>query len=150
MGPYTVLGNFGVSIGFSGTSGGITITNPAISTNMILQSADYEQEAEEIKVDDEGGTMVISAWTDPRQMVTLRMVVKGTGIASVDNVVAGLVTQTQPGTLFVISACVKMQALVATNWVALSGLKYSGTNKDAKMYDVKLRASPGITQIAPA
>ena len=147
---YQINGSFGVSIGFGGTPGGITITNPAISTNLILQNADYSQDAENIRVEDESGNLVISAWTDPHQEASLKLVVKGTGIANVDSVIAPLIAAVQPGTLFVVGACAKMQMLVATNWEALSGLKYMGSNKNAKEWEVKLRASPGITQIAPA
>lgn len=142
------------SIGFGGTAGGITITNPAISTYMILESADISADAENIEVFDESGNLTMSSWTNPQAKVSLKMTIKGTGLAQVDATVQTLlfgvagVGGVQPGTLFIISACQKMPSLVATNWEAMSGLKLEGTNKTAKTYNISLRASPGITAVS--
>lgn len=139
-----INGSYACNIGFGGTSGGITISNPALSTNLILQSADYQNDAENIEVFDEVGDLAMSAWTNQQKKATLELIIKGTTEADATTqttTVMGIL----PGQFLTVSACAKMPVLVGTTWEVLSGPKTSGTNKDAKKFSVSLRYSAKVT-----
>lgn len=138
-----------VNIGFAGTAGGITITNPALSTNFILQSADETQGANNYRVEDEVGNVVTSAWSDPHSKVTLELIIKGTGLADVITQTA-TVEAIVPGVLLVVGACQQQPGLVATNWEVMDSPKVAGTNKDAKKFTVNLEKRAGITSAVSA
>jgi hypothetical protein len=138
-----------VNIAFAGTPGGITITNPALSTNFILQSTDETQGASNYRVEDEVGNVIVSAWMDPHTKVTLEMIIKGAGLADVINqtqTVEGIT----PGLLLVIAACQQQPGLVGTNWEVMDSPKVAGSNKDAKRFTCNLERRAGITAtVAP-
>ena len=149
MATVNVINGTAVNIGFAGTPGGLSITSPAISTKLILQSAEETDDAERILVHDEVGNKVVSAWVDPTKKVALELIIKGTGLADVI-VSTQLVEAIKTGDMLVIGACQQQPGLVGSHWEVQSGAKVSGSNKDAKKYSVSLESSPGITGPAPA
>lgn len=149
MATVSVINGTAVNIGFAGTSGGISITTPAISTKLILQSADEATGASNYRVEDEVGNVVVSAWMDPHTKATLEVIIKGTGLADAIASTA-LIEAIKPGDLLVIGACQQMPGLVATNWEVMDGPKVSGTNKDAKKFNISLEKRAGITAAASA
>ncbi len=150
MATVAVINGVAVNIAFAGTAGGISITSPAISTSVILQSADEAQDATNYRVEDEVGNVVVSAWMDPHTKATLEIIPKGTGLAAVASVTTPLFEGITPGTFLVIGACQQMPGLVGTNWEVMSGPKLAGTNKDAKKFTVSIEKRAGITGLASA
>jgi hypothetical protein len=149
MATVAVQNGTAVNIGFAGTSGGISITSPAVSTKLILQSADEAQSANNYRVEDEVANVVVSAWSDPHSKVTLELIIKGTGLADAIASTA-LCEAITPGTLLVIGACQQQPGLVGTHWEVMDGPKVAGTNKDAKKFTVNLESRAGITAVAAA
>lgn len=149
MATVAVQNGTAVNIGFAGTAGGLTITSPAISTKLILQSADESQDATNYRVEDEVGNVVVSAWTDPHTKVTLELVIKGTGLA--DAIASTVLCEAlTPGVILVIGACQQQPGLVGTNWEVMSAPKVAGSNKDAKKLSLSLEKRAGITAAAGA
>jgi hypothetical protein len=149
MATISVINGVAVNIGFAGTPNGISISSPAISTKVILQSADESVDAERILIHDEVGNRVGSSWVDQVKKATLELLVKGTGLT--DAIASTqLVEAISPGDLMVITSCQQMPGLVGTNWEVQSGPKLAGTNKDAKKFTLPLEKAPGITQAAGA
>jgi hypothetical protein len=138
-----------VNIGFAGTAGGLTITTPAISTNLILQSADYGLDATNERVMDEVGNVVASAWSDPHAKAQLEFVIKGTGLADVITVTT-TIAAIKPGDILVIGACQQLAPLVGTTWEVMSSPRVSGTNTTAKRFTCSLEKRAGITAAASA
>lgn len=138
-----------VNIGFAGTAGGLTISSPAVSTKLILQSTDETQAANNYRVEDEVGNVVMSAWSDQHTKAVLEFIIKGSGLADVITSTS-LVEAITPGTLLNISACQQQPGLVGTNWEVMDSPKVAGSNKDAKKFSVTVEKRAGITQVAPA
>jgi len=136
-----------VNVGFAGTAGGITITNPAVSAT--LQECGFAQDASNERVLDEVGNRMSSIWTDPHAKADLKLVIKGTGLADVIAQTA-IIEAVLPGTLLSITACQQEPGMVATNWEVMSGPKITGTNKTAKEWTVSLEKAAGITAQAAA
>lgn len=147
MAVVNVINGTAVNIAFAGTPGGLQITSPAISTSLILQSTDEAQDAENYRVSDEVGNVVMSSWMDPHTKATLEFIIKGTGLADVITQTA-LIEAITPGELLTIGACQQQPGLVGTNWEVMSGPKVAGTNKDAKKFTCNLERRPGITAVA--
>jgi hypothetical protein len=138
-----------VNFGFTNTSGGVTITSPAVFTGRILlQSADQIQGAERESTRDEGGAIVSEAFYDPHQKATLEWVIKGSGLADV--ITGTTLTGIGPGTFVTISACANMPDLVATTWYIVGEPKIAGTNVNVKRVTLNLEKRAGITGPAPA
>ena len=146
MAVVNVINGVAVNIGFAGTPGGIAITNPSLSSQLILQSADVSQDASNYRVEDEVGNVIVSSWMDPHAKATLELIIKGAGLADVITQTS-VVTGITPGTLLVIGACQQLPALVGTNWEVMSGPKVAGTNKDAKKFTINLEKRAGITAV---
>ena len=138
-----------VNIGFAGTPGGLTITTPAISTNLVLQSADEHNKGTNYRVEDEVGNRMVSAWFDPNKEVMLEFIIKDAGLAAVIASTA-VIEGIQPGDMLVISACQQMPGLVGSAWEVQDSPKVSGTNKDAKKWSCSLVSAPGITATVSA
>jgi hypothetical protein len=149
MATVSRINGVAVNIGFAGTPGGLSITSPAISTNLILQSADESNKATSYRVEDEVGNRVVSTWMDPTKEVVLEMIIKITGLAAVITATAAI-EAIEPGDMLTIGACQQQPGLVATNWEVQDSPKVAGTNKDAKKFTVTLVAAPGITGPASA
>lgn len=149
MATVAVINGTPVNIGFAGTSGGLTITTPAISTNLILQSAEHSRGAANMLVLDEVGNEVTSAWSNPHQMATLEFVIKSTTLAAVITATT-TITSIAPGDLLVVGACQQLPALVGTNWEVQDSPRVSGSNVDAKKFSCTVKKRDGITAVAPA
>ena len=149
MATVNVINGAALNLAFPGTPGGLTLSSPALSTNLILQSADESNKATVYRVEDEVGNRIMSAWFDPNKEVMLEMIIKGTGLA---NVIA--VTQTieamYPGLLMTIAACQQMPGLVGTTWELQDSPKIAGTNKDAKKWTCTIVQAAGITAVVSA
>ena len=148
MGAATINGT-AVNFGFSGTAGGVTITTPAVfSGNLLLQSADFSQGADNEKTRDEVGNVVVEAYYDFHQKSTLEWVIKSTGIAAA--IAASTLATVTPGTFVTISACQAMPDLVGTTWYVDGEPKIAGTNVNAKKVTLNLMKRAGITGPAAA
>lgn len=138
-----------VNIGFAGTAGGLTITTPSISTNLILQSAEETQGANNYRVEDEVGNVVTSAWSDPHTKAQLEFIIKSTTLAAVITATT-TIAAIKPGDLLVIGACQQQPSLAASTWEVMDSPRVGSSNKDAKKFTVSLEKRAGITADAPA
>jgi len=136
----------GVAVGI-GFAGGISITSPALTGRLLLQSADSSQHGENVEIHDDIGNLVGSGWINPQQRASLKLTLK-----SATNSLSDFLTNTeavveliQPGQLITIGSCAAMPSLVGTTWELLDGPKVSGTNKTAREWTIDIRKSPGIT-----
>lgn len=100
-----------------------------------------------MRVEDEVGNVVTSAWMDPHQKVTLELIIKSDTLANVITATT-TIAAIKPGDLLTVSACQQMPSLVATNWEVMDSPKVAGSNKDAKKFTCSLEARPGITAAA--
>ena len=130
-----------VNIGFPG---GINITSPAVSTNLIAQSGDVTAGATNYRVEDEIGNVVGSSWMDPHTKATLEFLIKGTSQTNAQ--VVSVLTGLTPGTLLTVGTCAALPDLVGTNWEMMDSPKIAGTNRDAKKLTCNLEKRAGITQ----
>lgn len=130
-----------VNVGFAGTPGGITITNPAIKAT--LQECGLSQDASHDLVLDEVGNRMSSIWTDPNAKAELKLVITGAGLGDVIAQTA-IIEAITPGVLLNITACQQEPGMVAANWEVQSGPKITGTNKTAKEFTISLEKAPGI------
>jgi len=136
-----------VNVGFAGTPGGITITNPAVKGT--LQELGISQDASNERVLDEVGNRMASIWTDPHAKAELKLVITGTGLG--DAIVqTSVIEAILPGTLLNITACQQEPGMVATNWEVMSAPKISGTNKNAKEFTLSVEKAAGIVAQANA
>jgi hypothetical protein len=149
MATVAVINGTAVNIGFAGTAGGLTITTPSISTNLILQSTDVSRGANNYRVEDEVGNVVTSAWSDPHLKAQLEFIIKGTGLAAVITATTA-VGAIAPGDILVIGACQQHPDLVGTTWEVMDSPRVSGSNKDAKKFSCSLEKRAGITAVASA
>jgi len=147
MAIVAVINGTPVNIGFAGTAGGLTITTPSISTNLILQSADHSRAASNMLVLDEVGNEVTSAWSNPHQMATLEFVIKSDSLANVITATT-TIAAIAPGDLLVVGACQQLPSLVGTNWEVQDSPKVAGTNTDAKKFNCTVKKRAGITAAA--
>lgn len=147
MATVNIQNGTAVNFGFPTTAGGITISSPAISGNLILQSADETAGANNERVMDEVGNVVTSIWTDPHIKATLECVIKAAGLAAA--ITATAIASLVPGTIITISACAAMPDLIATSWEVMDA-KISGTNTTAKRLTLSLEKRAGITAVASA
>lgn len=147
MATLAVLNGTAVNIGFGTTSGGLTISNPALTSMIILQSADYGNDASNYRVEDEVGNVVVSAWSDPHQKASLEFIIKSDSKANVITATA-TVAAIAPGDIITIGACAQMTSLVGSTWEVMSGPKVSGSNKDAKKFTCQIEKRAGITAAA--
>ena len=147
MSAVKTINGFAVSIGFAGTAGGLTITTPALTAMIILQSADFSQGATNYRVENEVGDRCVSAWSDPHQKATLELYVKGATASLAAAITAtSTVDAISPGDLIIIGACQQLPELASTSyWEVMDSPKLSGTNKDAKKWTCNIEKSAGIT-----
>lgn len=153
MATVSKINGTAVNVAFAGTAGGITITSPALTGKLILQSADESNGASNYRVEDEVGNVVTSAWMDPHKKATLELIIKGTGRG--DAIVSTTLCEAiVPGELLVITACQQMPGLFSTvvtdKWEVMDGPKVAGSNKDAKKFSITLEKRAGITADAGA
>lgn len=134
-----------VNFAFPSTTGGIAITTPAISGNLILQSADETQAATNERTMDEVGNVVVSVWTDPHLKCTFEAVIKAASVAAA--ITATTLASIPPGTIMVIGTCANMPDLVGTTWEVMDS-KIAGTNNSAKRITVSAEKRAGITAAA--
>lgn len=134
-----------VNFAFPTTTGGITVSVPDISGNLILQSADETAGATNERVLDEVGNVVSSIWTDPHLKASLECVIKAAGLAAA--ITATAIASLVPGTIITISACANMPDLIATTWEVMDA-KIAGTNTSAKRLTLSLEKRAGITAAA--
>jgi hypothetical protein len=134
-----------VNVGFAGTAGGITITNPAVSAT--LQECGYSTDGSNERVLDEVGNRMSSIWTDPHAKADLKLVIKGAGLADVIAQTA-IIEAITPGMLLTVGACQQAPGMVAANWEVMNAPKITGTNKNAKEWTLSLEKAPGITATA--
>lgn len=135
-----------VNIAFPTTAGGITI--PSLPAVFVLQKADETGGAENYRVKDNVGNVIVSAWMDPHTKVSLEFLITGTGIAAAqaNTILTGLT----PGIILTISACQSMPDLVATNWEIMNDPKITKSNVDAAMFSFNVEKRAGITAVAPS
>jgi hypothetical protein len=149
MATVAVINGTSVNIGFAGTAGGLTITTPAISTLLILQSTDVSRSASNFRVEDEVGNVVTSAWSDPHLKAQLEFIIKSTTLPLVITATT-TVGAIAPGDILVIGACQQHPDLVGTTWEVMDSPRVSGSNKDAKKWSCSLEKRAGITAAASA
>ena len=131
----------GVNIGFPG---GIVVTG----ISWYLQDADQSADAENLRIFDEIGNRVVSAWFDDHNKFTLTGVIKGTGQAA--SQAATTLANLRPGTLLTITSAAAMPDAVGTNLEVMSGASIKGSNKDAKKVSFSVEKSANITATMPA
>lgn len=149
MATVATINGTAVNIGFAGTSGGLTITTPSISSNIILQSAEESQGANNYRVEDEVGNVVTSAWSDPHSKAQIEFIIKASTLAAVITATT-TIAAIKPGDILVIGACQQHPSLVGTTWEVMDSPRVSGSNKDAKKFTVSLEKRAGITAAATA
>jgi len=147
MSTVTRINGTAVNVGFAGTPGGITITNPAVQG--VLQELGLAQDATNERILDEVGNRMASIWTDPHAKADLKLIIKGAGLADVIAQTA-IIEAITPGMLLSITACQQEPGMVATNWEVMNSPKITGTNKNAKEWTVSLEKAAGITTQAAA
>ena len=148
MATVAIQNGTAVNIGFPTTAGGITITSPSMTGNIILQSADHSKGANNYRVEDEVGNVVVSAWMDPHDKATLEIIIKASGLAAA--ITATTLAALVPGTIITIGACAAMPDLIGTTWEIMDSPKISGDNKTAKKLSLTLERRAGITVVASA
>lgn len=148
MATVAVQNGMAVNIGFPTTAGGLTITTPSMTGNILLQSADTAGGASNYRVEDNVGNVVVSAWSDPHTKATLEIIIAAAGLAAA--ITATTLSALQPGALITIGACANMPDLIGTNWEIMDSPKIAGTNKDAKKLTLSIEKRAGITAVASA
>lgn len=131
----TVLGTQ-VNFSFTGTNG-ITITE---ITGFLLQSADYQKNAEVEKIKGINGATVSKIYSDQSESATLEAIITGTDAAAA-------ITNTDlqdPGSFVTITTCTNAPYLVKTNWTVEPGSKIAQSNTGAAKMTLVLEAYPGI------
>jgi hypothetical protein len=129
-----------VNIAFQGTVGGLTI--PSLPAVFILQKADETGGAENYRVKDNVGAVIVSAWMDAHFKASLEFLITGTTIATAmaNTILTGLT----PGTLLNISACASMPDLQKMTWEIMDSPKISKSNTDAAMFSLNIEYRAGI------
>lgn len=145
MATVNIQNGTAVNFAFPTTAGGITITSPSMTGNILLQSADETAAATNERIMDEVGNVVASIWTDPHTKATLEIILKASGLAAA--ITATTLASLVPGTIITIGACANMPDLVATTWEVMDS-KISGTNNSAKKLSLSLEKRAGITAAA--
>lgn len=131
-----------VNFGFTGTNG-ITITG---LTGLLLQSADYQKNADVDETRDGDGDVISRVFYNQHEEATLEFVVTGSGLAAA-------ITNTAistPGTIIDITECLSLPALDQTNWIVEPGAKISGTNTSTKKITLPIKRYAGVTAAAGA
>ena len=146
MATVAVQNGVAVNIGFPTTAGGITITSPSMSGNIILQSADHSKGANNYRVEDEVGNVVVSAWSDPHDKASLEIIIKASTLSAA--ITATTLASLTPGVILTVSACANMPDLVATTWEIMDSPRITGDNKSAKKLSLPLEKRAGITTAA--
>lgn len=145
--PQTVAVQNGTAVNI-GFPGGIPLSSPNLSSNLILQSADESAGANNYRVEDEVGDVVVSAWSDPHTKCTLEMIIKGSGIAAAQ--IASTLSGLTPGTLCTFGTFLPMPDITGAAWEMMDSPKIAGSNKDAKKLTCNLEKRAGITAVASA
>lgn len=127
-----------VNFSFTSTALGITITEVA---GFLIQSADYQKNAEVEKIKGVDNETVTKIYSDPSETATLEAVITGADAATaLTNTALDAI-----GSFVTITACTSAPHLVKTNWTLEPGSKITqGVGTSAKMTLI-LEAYPGIT-----
>lgn len=130
---------------FHTTTGGITITSPSLTGNILLQSAEHSQGGDNERTRDGIGNVVISAWVDPHTKASLEWVITAASLSAAAT--ATTLASFTLGAFVTVGACASRPDLVGTTWEVMAA-RIPGTNQSAARMMLELEKRAGVTAAA--